>query len=759
MSKDPEVQDLQRENHALQAQLTFAAKSERRASNILRNLLYSIDDAILFLDESDCVEFFTNSAERHFRVISSDIGRSVDSLWSLAFDRTLGEDLRAVRELRSTCRTAEVAHRDVHFRRTVSPRLSEHNTDTGTVVAYVDISDRKRVSDAVEGANYLNQYLSLSHPNPVCIVDSNLLVLSANEAMKALLPSISINGSGRHIDLSGQPSNVLDTLNRFFNDAAMELGGSLSCDLLFEWADGERHTARITTIEDPDRRWFVLQLQPGADEAADDTATPRGDAGPPAADRAISRSSNFSHSEFAEAVHQLGQPLQSLSLALSILAKEVQSQREKELVQKCEESVAAAAGGLVSLADIEAADSMPDELRDFPLSDVLGPFQLELSYHAAARSIRSRVMPSRRRVKSSPKQLHRLLRRIALNMISDGAERVLVGPRAERDGVAIDIFSIGSLGKAAPNAQAGARHQFDRAFARVASPPLDVADIAEQCGGRIEWRLLDSGSLRVRVILQAATDTGNDAPATVKRGAHPGINAVARSSPAPAFGTSNGGSRPSLSPHAAKRSVAVIDDDAALCRLLGQALAEHYAVSTFSTAPEFLERGRDPDNPWDCIVVDAMLPEMDGFELLRRLNADSQAVPSVMITGFGDVQMAVEAMKCGAAEFIEKPVNVETMLKVVARLTARAGEPAPARPKRPNEVDRTPAQRLVNGLTNRQREVMALVVEGHANKEIAARLALSQRTVENHRAQVMKRTRSRSVTDLVRLAMACEPPA
>jgi two-component system CheB/CheR fusion protein len=190
--------------------------------------------------------------------------------------------------------------------------------------------------------------------------------------------------------------------------------------------------------------------------------------------------------------------------------------------------------------------------------------------------------------------------------------------------------------------------------------------------------------------------------------------------------------------------VFVVDDDTSVREIIGETLRKRgHTVQVFANSEEFLDvYRRDLEG---CLVVDAHLPKMDGVSLIRRLKEDGALFPAIMITGYGDVSMAVAAMKAGAIDFLEKPVQYDELLACVDRAMARASSPNSS----PNEV----AVKRIAQLTVRQRQVMAEVVAGHANKEIAARLRISQRTVENHRAAVMKRTKSKTLPDLIRLVM------
>jgi two-component system CheB/CheR fusion protein len=194
-------------------------------------------------------------------------------------------------------------------------------------------------------------------------------------------------------------------------------------------------------------------------------------------------------------------------------------------------------------------------------------------------------------------------------------------------------------------------------------------------------------------------------------------------------------------------TVLVVDDDPGVRKSLRALLtAAGYRVEAFASAEALLAADRGAAK--GCLVVDVRMPGMSGFELLARLAAAGNMLPAILLTGHGDVAMAVEAMKAGAEDFIEKPVRPEQLLAAIDRALRHAATPVE------RSAWRNAAALRIAGLTQREREVMELVVAGHANKEIAARLGISQRTIENHRAAVMKRMGATSLSELVRLALA-----
>ena len=194
-------------------------------------------------------------------------------------------------------------------------------------------------------------------------------------------------------------------------------------------------------------------------------------------------------------------------------------------------------------------------------------------------------------------------------------------------------------------------------------------------------------------------------------------------------------------------TVFVIDDDRNV-RDSMEILLSHagYRVRTYADAKSFLNSFSPAEK--GCLVTNVRMPGMGGFELLARLAKAGNHLPAIVITGQGDIAMAVQAMRAGAADFIEKPVAADTLLACIERTLRQAASPD-ARSAAHDEA----AMRIA-GLSKREREVMDLVVAGHPNKEIAARLGINQRTVESHRALVMKKMHAASLSELVRLEIS-----
>jgi two-component system response regulator FixJ len=196
--------------------------------------------------------------------------------------------------------------------------------------------------------------------------------------------------------------------------------------------------------------------------------------------------------------------------------------------------------------------------------------------------------------------------------------------------------------------------------------------------------------------------------------------------------------------------IAIIDDDEAVLDSLRLYFTrQNVETSCFATAREFLDTASSRLK-FDCIVSDVRMPGMSGLELVQRLKDTGTTAPVILITGHGDIDMAVAAIKVGAFDFIEKPFDESRLLTSIRAAMAANMKPA---------ADAAELERLqsrFDSLSARQRQVMELAVAGLSNKEIGSRLKISPKTVENHRAWVMERIGARNIADLVRIAMTIE---
>jgi len=195
-----------------------------------------------------------------------------------------------------------------------------------------------------------------------------------------------------------------------------------------------------------------------------------------------------------------------------------------------------------------------------------------------------------------------------------------------------------------------------------------------------------------------------------------------------------------------KAVVHVIDDDEAMRESLAFLLSPvGMEVRTYESALGFLDVA--PNAEAGCVITDVRMPGLSGVDLLRRLRELKLGIPVIVITGHGDVPLAVEAMKIGALDFLEKPFDDEVLLASVRSALNQLNQ------NQKRQAERNEIERRLAALSNRERDVLEGLVSGHANKQIAYDLGISPRTIEIYRANLMTKMQAASLSDLVRMAL------
>jgi FixJ family two-component response regulator len=196
----------------------------------------------------------------------------------------------------------------------------------------------------------------------------------------------------------------------------------------------------------------------------------------------------------------------------------------------------------------------------------------------------------------------------------------------------------------------------------------------------------------------------------------------------------------------AEPTVFVIDDDRAVRSAIKNVLESvGLRAEIFASPPEFLRKEENRNRP-GCLVLDVRLPGTSGLDFQRELAAAKIEIPLIFITGHGDIPMSVQAMKAGAVDFLTKPFRDQDLLDAVQRALAND------RARREAEITTEGLRKRYDTLTPREREVMALVVQGLLNKQVAAQMGTSETTAKIHRGQVMRKMEVQSLPDLVRIA-------
>jgi len=200
---------------------------------------------------------------------------------------------------------------------------------------------------------------------------------------------------------------------------------------------------------------------------------------------------------------------------------------------------------------------------------------------------------------------------------------------------------------------------------------------------------------------------------------------------------------------AVARAVHIIDDDKALRESLAFLLrSAQLEVRSFDSAKTFLDAL--PNASVGCVITDIRMPDMSGIDLLRRLKELKVGVPVIVITGHGDVALAVEAMKIGAADFFEQPFNDDQLVASVRAALQQQQD------QTKRGAERAEIEHRISTLSAREKDVLAGLIDGRANKQIAFDLGISPRTVEIYRAKLMNKMQAESLSDLVRMALISE---
>ena len=187
-------------------------------------------------------------------------------------------------------------------------------------------------------------------------------------------------------------------------------------------------------------------------------------------------------------------------------------------------------------------------------------------------------------------------------------------------------------------------------------------------------------------------------------------------------------------------TIYVVDDEKNVCSALSWLFKSvQFNVETFETAQLFLEKYKPEKH--GCIIIDVRLPEMSGLELLEHLKAKKDHIPVIIMTGYGDIEMAVRAMKAGAVDFILKPFNDQCLLETVQKCINKTASLS--------SIDLI--EERIKSFSEREHQIMNLILDGKLNKQIAYELAISISTVEAHRANIMNKMQAKNVAQLIKM--------
>ena len=741
LTSKEELQSLNEELTALNSQLQETLDRQRTTSNDLRNVLFSTDVATIFLDPELRIRFFTPATESLFNVIPGDVGRPLADLSLLAADGTLLADARTVLDTHAPVER-EVEIRDhVWFIRRIMPYRAQDNSVEGVVVTFTDVTERKHTEDALEEAKRQAETANAAKSRFLAAASHDLRQpLQTLTLLQGLLAK-AVEGKKAH-DLVERFDATLAAMSGMLN-ALLDINridtGTIHAEKFGFPINGLFDRLRDEFTYHAEARGLALRVVPCGLSVHSD---------PPLLEQMIrnilANALKFTPSgKVLLGCRRHGETLSVEVWDTGVGIPEGDLPAIFEEYHQLDNAVDKRNHGLgLGLSIVQRlGDLLEHRVRVVSHPGKGSAFAVDVGL-APCKVVAQRE-PQRYRLEDGGTDgVHR---RGEILVVEDEAE--------VRDLLELLLQGEGHRTTAAPDGDAA----LESVSRGAIQPDLVLADynlpdgrtgtqITAQLREKLHRQIpaiiltgdISTGALRDIALRQCLHLNKPVKPEELTR-AIQRLLAVAPAAPPTQRAETVG--------DVAGPVIFIVDDDGHVREGLRGALEEEgQTVETYSTCEAFLESYR-PDRK-GCLLVDAYLPGMSGLELLRCLQDAGHRLPTVMITGNSDVPMAVEAMKAGAMDFIEKPVGPDELRASIAHALEYSKDVATL------AAWREEAAKCIARLTPRQRQIMGLVLAGHPSKNIAADLGISQRTVENHRASIMKRTGSKSLPALARLAVA-----
>lgn len=735
---------------AATAAIRHAGAPHRATAEELQNILGSIGIATVYLDTSDHIRFFTPTTRSLFHILPSDIGRPLTDLAPFAPDPELAADLAAVRT------TAEPVERerdtpDGHcYCRRVLPCRNPEGQVAGVIITWTDITEHRQTSrllqqahEAAESANLAkSRFLSaashdLRQPLQALVLLQELLAQKVTDpdcrtllgrvdrtldAMASLLDSL--------LDINRIEAGALDVkpasfaLDSLLAEIVQGLAGQAEASgLKLRWV-----RSGLTVISD--RRHLASMIQNLLANALKYTARGGVVIG-------ARRRGDQVHIEVwdsgigipADKVDTVFQPYQQLGQATGDRRQSVGMGLGLAIVRSLGERLGHAVtlrsrvgkGSVFSITvPLVQGEAAPAQGNATAVPPAPAPEP------RPAGNTGTRILV----IDDDPDLLELLSQ-----MLDDGGHTVI----AARD----EVEAMAALMQGAPDLIVSDFRLANGHDGLTLSQGLRAR--IRETNGRTVPVIILTGDISIDTLVRFAA---ND----VVRLSKPIRPAVLRVTIESLLGTPLSPTLRSAGDDGQNGIVHVIDDDPMLLNELGLLLSGAGLTVRLHGSAEAFRAGFDPDRA-GCLLIDVRLPGESGMDLMKSLKAAGTLPPAILITGRGDIGTAVAAMREGAMDFIEKPVSGLQIVDSVRRALASNEGRTMA------DAERAAALGRLAKLTARQRQVMAMVLEGHPSKNIAADLQLSQRTVENHRAEIMRRSGCRSLPELARLVMFADPGA
>ncbi len=738
MSSKEELQSLNEELNALNSQLQETLERQRTTADDLQNVLYSTDVATIFLDTSFNIRFFTPATKALFNVIPGDVGRPLTDLKSLAPDSDLLPDARRVLETQAPIEREVEGQGSAWFVRKILPYRTRDQKTEGVVITFADVTERRSTADALSAAKRQAESASTAKSRFLAAASHDLRQpLQTLTLLQALLAK-KVTGNkeqklvGRIDEALGAMTSMLNTLldiNQIevgavrveavefpVSDMLDRLRGELTYHAQSAGLALNVMPCRLSIRSDP--RLLEQMVRNLLSNALKYTQRGRvlvgcrrrpGKLRIEIWDTGLGIPTSELEAIFEE-YHQVDNPARQRSRGLGLGLSIVKSLGDLLGHQIRVRSLP----GKGSVFSIEVSMASGDEAA----SPSLG-FASTATVRAPTRSGTILIVEDDPEVREHLELYLKDEGYDALTAIDGpGAFAMLVDTQRRPDLVLAD-YNL-------PNGMTGVE------VSQRLRRELDL---------KIPFIIL-TGDISTDALRDIALHdcVQFNKPVKLRELTHAIDKLLAKPPEPPAA------SPIEVQPVSRNPKVYVVDDDDQVRGALGVVLEDHgCVVEAYASCEAFLEVFHPPKNA--CLLIDAYLPGMTGLELLRKLRADGHHLPAIMITGESDVAIAVEAMRAGATDFIEKPIGREELIASLDRALEHSRDSNKALEWRES------AATHLAGLTPRQVQVMEMVLAGHPSKNIATDLGISQRTVENHRMRIMRRTGSKSLPALARLAL------
>jgi two-component system CheB/CheR fusion protein len=753
LTSKEELQSLNEELAALNSQLQETLERARTTSNDLQNILYSTNVATLFLDTNLNIRFFTPAIVSLFSLIPGDIGRPLAGFTSLAPDGVLLTDAHTVLQTLEPLEREVEAKSGAWYMRRILPYHTQDSGVEGVVITYVDVTARRYAADALEAAKRQAELAT--------VAKSRFLAAASHDLRQPLQTLALVHGLLEKATEGEKAQRLVARLDKTLS----AMTGML--DTLLDVNQIDAGVVRPEIVSFPVNELLGrLQGEFSYQAAANGIAL-----------RMVPCS--LSVNSDPRLLEQMIRNLLSNALKYTKKGKVLIGCRRRH--------------GMLSIEVWDTGIGIPE-------ADKQAIFEEYHQLDNAARQ-RSRGLGLGLSIVQRLGELlgHRVNVRSRLGKGSVFAIEVAclpdgTTPRIEHrrlgtdDGEAEGVRRTGEILVVEDDPDVcgllelllkDEGHHVATAFDGTAAlewmvrgtvrPDLILADYNlpnGMTGLQVATKLRETGHREIPVVILNAdisTEVLRDISAfncvqlnkpvkvTELRRA---IQSLLPIVPAAVHAPRSAGAALTPKPPV----IFIVDDDSNVREGLRAVLEEAgLLVEDYAACEAFLEAHRPGSD--GCLLIDAYLPGMSGLELLKRLHDAGDRLPSIMITGDSDVTIAVQAMQAGASDFIEKPVSRGELIASIERALDLS------RDSNLLAAQRETARTIVAALTSRQQQIMDMVLAGHPSKNIAADLGISQRTVENHRAAIMRKTGSASLPALARLAVAAihngrdEPPA